>query len=562
MNNKVLILGSNDRAALVAARSFRDFPIEVDNVYFENPTVSNKSRFICKSYFLGDPRRNLIRFYEQLFKLLQRNKYDLLIPINDFANEIVYNKYDLFNHTVPISGPKPKVHELGYNKYALYQVAKNNNVPVPDSSLICVLDRVNNINLNYPVYVKPIYSKKMDTEGFIHAFRVRKVKSENELIDALYDTIESCPVMIQKEIIGHGVGYYFIANHGNILIEAVHERIHEPYLGGASSYRRSIQLENPLKLYAERIISSLDWTGVGMLEFKYSEGDYYLMELNTRLWGSLELSVSSGVNFPIMMYNMFSHNHFQYHPHYHSGKYARNLQMDISWLVSNLKRRKDKIAILLHWVFGFYRLLIGKESLDVEKIYDPGPTWFELKQILCVIKRGLEKLFFKTGYHVQNIEQYSPLGLKINFDNDSVLFICKGNINRSAFACEYLKQKYGIFCESAGTLYRKNRLPPKIAQSISKQVFGVDISGHRSKSVYTTSLDMFSHIFVFDKDNISFIEKHYPQYLNNLHLLGNRSGEIEIIKDPFGGSPNDYTVAFDTVRSSLDNLLSSKYFKS
>ena len=40
-----------------------------------------------------------------------------------------------------------------------------------------------------------------------------------------------------------------------------------------------------------------------MLEFKFFKGNYYLIEANPKFWGSLDLAIASGVNFPLILIN-------------------------------------------------------------------------------------------------------------------------------------------------------------------------------------------------------------------------------------------------------------------
>ncbi len=65
---------------------------------------------------------------------------------------------------------------------------------------------------------------------------------------------------------------------------------------GASSWRRWLA-DARLKLNA------LGWQGVGMFEYRWdaSNGEFYLMELNGRFWGSLHLALFAGVDFPALL---------------------------------------------------------------------------------------------------------------------------------------------------------------------------------------------------------------------------------------------------------------------
>jgi len=47
-------------------------------------------------------------------------------------------------------------------------------------------------------------------------------------------------------------------------------------------------------------MARLEWTGVAMVEFKQDArtSRYYLMEVNPRFWGSLQLAIDAGADFP------------------------------------------------------------------------------------------------------------------------------------------------------------------------------------------------------------------------------------------------------------------------
>jgi predicted ATP-grasp superfamily ATP-dependent carboligase len=50
-----------------------------------------------------------------------------------------------------------------------------------------------------------------------------------------------------------------------------------------------------------RLLRALDWRGVAMVEFKRDRrtGEYKLLEVNPRFWGSLPLALHCGVVFPV-----------------------------------------------------------------------------------------------------------------------------------------------------------------------------------------------------------------------------------------------------------------------
>ena len=50
-------------------------------------------------------------------------------------------------------------------------------------------------------------------------------------------------------------------------------------------------------------MAALDWEGVAMVECKHDPltDRYYVMEINPRFWGSLQLAVDAGVDFPRLL---------------------------------------------------------------------------------------------------------------------------------------------------------------------------------------------------------------------------------------------------------------------
>ncbi|MCL5019792.1 MAG: ATP-grasp domain-containing protein, partial [Patescibacteria group bacterium] len=59
-----------------------------------------------------------------------------------------------------------------------------------------------------------------------------------------------------------------------------------------------------LRQSAIRLVESLGWRGVCQVEFKVDERDGIpkLMEINPRFWGSTQLGISSGIDFPWMLF--------------------------------------------------------------------------------------------------------------------------------------------------------------------------------------------------------------------------------------------------------------------
>src|SRR5213596_3534265 len=83
-----------------------------------------------------------------------------------------------------------------------------------------------------------------------------------------------------------------------------HRRLREkPPAGGVSVYRESIALQDGLVGAGLRLLEALDWRGVAMIECKRepATGRHVIMEVNGRFWGSLQLAIDAGVDFPSLL---------------------------------------------------------------------------------------------------------------------------------------------------------------------------------------------------------------------------------------------------------------------
>jgi predicted ATP-grasp superfamily ATP-dependent carboligase len=132
---------------------------------------------------------------------------------------------------------------------------------------------------------------------------VRYARCESELRE-LYQTTEclaSHPSLIQERIVGPGTGVFVLCDRGRVRAAFAHRRLREkPPSGGASVLCESMPVDPALLAQAERLLGPLGWHGVAMLEYKQDRrsGTPFLMEVNGRFWGSLQLAIDAGVDFP------------------------------------------------------------------------------------------------------------------------------------------------------------------------------------------------------------------------------------------------------------------------
>ncbi len=112
-------------------------------------------------------------------------------------------------------------------------------------------------------------------------------------------------MLVQERIPADGRGQgvsLLMDGEGRCVAAFAHERLQQyPNSGGPSTDRHGVRAPE-LIAASIRLLESLRWRGIAMVEWKVDprDGRSKLMEINPRFWGSLELAVRSGIDFPAL----------------------------------------------------------------------------------------------------------------------------------------------------------------------------------------------------------------------------------------------------------------------
>lgn len=95
-------------------------------------------------------------------------------------------------------------------------------------------------------------------------------------------------------------------NHGELVAYFMHERIHEVPPTGGPSAMATFDDPELIAVGSKVLCGELKWHGVAMVEFKKDVKDdlYKLIQMNPKFWGSLGLSIATGVDFPYLLMQM------------------------------------------------------------------------------------------------------------------------------------------------------------------------------------------------------------------------------------------------------------------
>ncbi|NCC49947.1 MAG: hypothetical protein EOM20_01900 [Spartobacteria bacterium] len=552
----VLVLGTEPRSFLAVVRSLGRQGLRVHVGWHPTKPWALRSRYIHRVHYLPQPRPGEDAWKDALGRLLDSISYDLVIPCDDRVIFPLHRVRASIEDKARLALVESRLFDEVNDKARLCRRAAGLGIPVPRERPVSAEDTAGGLleEFGTPFILKPLSSYSM--RDWARKCEVRKVFRASDMPKA----VEDGAFVAQENIRGIGVGVDFLADRGKLLYAFAHERVHEPPLGGGSSYRRSVPLPPDLLDAAEKLVCDLGYTGVGMLEFKVdlATGAWRLLELNPRFWGSLPLAVAAGANFPYYLYRLLVEGQTEFPPGYRTGMYARNLIADIGWMKKNHQAdRRDPALCTKTWptVLAEARhLLTGHERWDMLTVDDPRPGLAEIRMSWI---RRCEKA------RIRRIE-HSVRRRRIERDKSSecmarragiILFVCKGNICRSPFA-EALARRLspsGTEIVSAGYFPEEGRVSPALANSMAA-TFGVDLQKHTSRMV---TRDLAAHskiIFVFDEDNMSAMKMQFPEAKRKLFYLGIwQEGAVGMV-DPVDAPERVYHDVYHKIEDSLRTL--------
>jgi len=301
----VLVTDGEHRAALAVVRSLGRAGYRVIVGASTRRPLAGGSRFVTASIQLPDPLLEPGGHVDAVAQAVRQWSSAVAIPITDASLSCLLPARAHIPAVIPF-GDATSV-QLAADKSAVLERAAALGIHVPRQ---CVLRRASDLavmdpeTLRWPVVVKPARSVAEGPKGAVK-LGVCWAQNRTELGAAVNRLPEGAyPVLVQQRVVGPGRGVFLLRWHGKTHALFAHERIREkPPSGGVSVCARSVAAPPDLVAQAEALLERLAWQGPAMVEFKLdaATGRAYLMEVNGRFWGSLQLAIDAGVDFPALL---------------------------------------------------------------------------------------------------------------------------------------------------------------------------------------------------------------------------------------------------------------------
>lgn len=234
-------------------------------------------------------------------RVVRAEHVDVVLPVTDAASRVLLGQDHVLGARV--AGPSAAAYQRASDKQRLLEMAPQFGIRVPRQIVLGSADLVASVieRLEGAWVLKPARSV-VDVEGQAHSLQV-SFASSPAAIPALVSAYPEAayPLLIQERIVGTGVGIFLLRNGGKTVLSFGHRRLREkPPAGGVSTFREAVVPDVELVRKCEALLDALGYEGPAMIEFKEDErgGEPVLMEINARLWGSLQLAIDAGLDFP------------------------------------------------------------------------------------------------------------------------------------------------------------------------------------------------------------------------------------------------------------------------
>jgi predicted ATP-grasp superfamily ATP-dependent carboligase len=305
---RVVITDGDSRASLAIVRSLARAGHDVAVCSSTKRSLAGVCRYAHSRIHLPDVEKLPGPFAEGLNVALARNRPAVLIPVTEASIRAVLNGPPL-PESVALPFGSPEAFQRLSDKRRVLAAASGIGLSVPRQAVLLGPEdmeaAVASHALSFPVAIKASSSVSTDAQGRMRKHGVayaRNVAEMRVVIEGF--PLESYPLLVQEYIRGAGVGVFLLRWDGRLVASFSHERLREkPPSGGVSVRARSRSLNVALRDRCEALLAASDWNGVAMVEFKeqFGTGELFLMEVNARFWGSLQLAVDSGVDFPTLL---------------------------------------------------------------------------------------------------------------------------------------------------------------------------------------------------------------------------------------------------------------------
>ena len=315
-NDVVIVTDANSRKSLSAIRALGKSGCRVIAVGDSFFSTGFYSRFTGDRFISSTP----LDLDYRVSKLFDSSSDEVCDPINvrpvlfimeEATADKFYSNEEFYRNKFAIVMPPMSSYKKTRDKFVLSEFASSLGIPIPRTVSISTIDEfVQFFPHSASVdFLAQFIVKPKNSHGSIGVLFLDSCSGWQEACAKVIDLISEFGDLILQEKLAvpdyddfPPIGVSILMDRKSRVIKIFqHARTKEyPIRGGASTQRKSVPLTDLAKL-SVLLLQALSWEGVAMVEWRYdfTKHEYCLLEVNPRWWGSLELAIRAGVDFPV-----------------------------------------------------------------------------------------------------------------------------------------------------------------------------------------------------------------------------------------------------------------------
>jgi predicted ATP-grasp superfamily ATP-dependent carboligase len=337
-----------------------------------------------------NPKINEDIFIDDIINFINNYKVDVLIPIGISTCVAVSKNKQKLSKYVKLAVADYNIFKIAHDKSKTLEAARKVGVPIPKSFICNSYSDAEKYapEIGYPLILK---ARKGSAYSGIMLIKNKEELKEKytKLITAkienkhIYDHDNP---LIQEFIPGDIYDVCVFAENGKILSSLSQKRLRTLPVNGGGGIRNITTWDEELIKYAKKLINEINYHGPAQIEFKLDHnGQPRLMEINPKFWGTLDLSIAAGINFPQIAVDIANNKKIDSYKKYQIG-------LEYAWVVPYqmvyFLKTKHKLKYLLESI-NFFK---SNVKYDI-KLNDLLPSLIvflkSLKMILNKEKRAM-----------------------------------------------------------------------------------------------------------------------------------------------------------------------------
>ena len=351
----ILVLDASYKQSLVSTRNFgrAGLRVALGECFVECdpslPVLAFRSRYSAHNAVLPSYAADPSVFADAVVQFVREHPTRVVLPTGDgVITALMPRREQLAELGCVLALAPDSALEIALDKDRTLEVARKLGIDQPKTMRIDSLDDLPTMlsEFEFPFVLKPTISWSDQLGGRLVPV---EVIDEREAIEVSQRFLNGgLGVLGQEWACGRREGVTLFIVDGEVLASCGHVAHRtSPPLGGASVMRESIPIPKDIYVASVRLATAIGMQGVCEVEFRRDANNRaLLMEINPRLAGTIYNAVHSGVDFPLMIWQLAAGLPIDRVEGYQTGVRTRWLHGDLRWLRDNQQQigRPDSMS--------------------------------------------------------------------------------------------------------------------------------------------------------------------------------------------------------------------------